>query len=82
MPSAFARWRYSPSPPRHPAHAPGDPALPALEARAAFVPGAPEQNMVLDAMGEKYHSEWFRWGPRFRNGLADGSRVMLRYSPT
>lgn len=27
----------------------------------------------------KYASEWRRWGPRFRKGLADGSRTMLRY---
>lgn len=34
---------------------------------------------VLEEMGTKFSDEWGVWGPRFRNGLADGSRVMLRY---
>ena len=36
---------------------------------------------VLSLMGEKYASEWGKWGPRFRSALGDGSRVMLRYRP-
>lgn len=35
---------------------------------------------TLEKMGKKYSDEWGVWGPRFRNGLQDGSRVMLRYS--
>ena len=34
---------------------------------------------VLPVFGRKYADEWDRWGPRFRDGLADGSRVLLRY---
>ena len=34
---------------------------------------------LLNHFGDKYSNEWGTWGPRFRNGLADGSRVMLRY---
>ena len=56
-------------------------ALPQIEAVASAVQDAESQNEVLDAMGGKYRVEWFVWGPRFRNGLADGSRVMLRYQP-
>ena len=37
---------------------------------------------VLAVMGKKYPNEWEKWGPRFRNGLSDGSRVMLRYRPS
>lgn len=37
---------------------------------------------ALTAFGRKYASEWGTWGPRFRNGLADGSRTMLRYDIT
>jgi hypothetical protein len=55
--------------------------LPQIEAVASQIPDAETQNSVLDAMGGKYSVEWFVWGPRFRNGLADGSRVMLRYQP-
>ena len=37
---------------------------------------------VLAAMGEKYAGAgWGNWGPRFEQGLADGKRVMLRYTP-
>ena len=36
---------------------------------------------VLSAMGEKYaQTGWGRWGQRFKDGLEDGSRVMIRYS--
>lgn len=36
---------------------------------------------ALAAFGGKYAAEWGKWGPRFRDGLADGSRVLLRYAP-
>lgn len=34
---------------------------------------------ILDIFGRKYASDWPTWGPRFKNALADGSRVMLKY---
>ncbi len=37
---------------------------------------------ALEAFGRKYAGEWGKWGPRFRKGLADGSRTMLRYAIT
>ncbi len=37
------------------------------------------QDKVLTTMGGKYTDEWGVWGPRFREGLNDDSRVMLRY---
>ncbi len=37
---------------------------------------------TLKAMGPKYAGEgWSTYGPRFEKGLADGSRVLLRYRP-
>jgi hypothetical protein len=37
---------------------------------------------TLKAMGAKYADEgWGTYGPRFKKGLADGSRVLLRYRP-
>ena len=36
---------------------------------------------ILKLFGSKYANEWGKWGPRFRDGLADGSRVMLCYQP-
>jgi hypothetical protein len=35
---------------------------------------------VLGSYASKYADEWGSWGPRFQKGLADGSRVMLRYT--
>ena len=55
---------------------------PELLATAAFVGDPAAQTQVLDLFGHKYHLEWLLWGPRFRNGLKDGSRVMLQYTPT
>ncbi len=37
---------------------------------------------TLKAMGTKYADEgWSTYGPRFKEGLEDGSRVLLRYRP-
>jgi len=37
---------------------------------------------TLKAMSAKYAEEgWSTYGPRFKEGLADGSRVLLRYRP-
>ena len=57
-------------------------ALPAVDARASLETDAAVHGQVLEAMGAKYSDGWDTWGPRFRNGLADGSRVMLKYEPT
>jgi hypothetical protein len=56
-------------------------AAPTFLAAARFDddPGARER--ALAAFGRKYPDEWDKWGPRFRDGLADGSRVLLRYAP-
>ena len=53
--------------------------LPSLRADASLVTDIVAQAKVLEVMGGKYQREWSSWGPRFRNGLANGSRVMLRY---
>lgn len=55
--------------------------LPQVETEASLVADTELQNAVLDVMGKKFRMSWLLWGPRFRNGLADGSRVMLRYRP-
>jgi hypothetical protein len=52
---------------------------PYLEAGASLVEDPAVHAAVLPLFGEKYAAEWDRWGPRFRDGLADGSRVLLRY---
>jgi len=55
---------------------------PKLIANGAKVDDAATQARILDAFGTKYRPEWPKWGLRFRDGLKDGSRVMLRYTPT
>jgi hypothetical protein len=56
-------------------------ALPVVTTQAALVGDKGVQTAVLAKMGAKYSAEWSTWGPRFNDGLADGSRVMLRYTP-
>jgi hypothetical protein len=36
---------------------------------------------LLDAFGKRYANSWGKWKPRFEQGYADGSRVVLRYTP-
>ena len=55
---------------------------PELTSTGTLVTDAAVQSQVLDSFGKKYYVQWVGWGPKFRNGLKDGSRVMLRYTPT
>lgn len=55
--------------------------LPQVETDVAVIDDKAEQARVLALFGKKYRAEWGSWGPRFRDGLADGSRTMLRYRP-
>ena len=55
--------------------------LPVVEATASIETDAARREQALATMGAKYADEWPTWGPRFRNGIADGSRVMLKYQP-
>lgn len=52
---------------------------PILELAGSLETDAAMQREVLAQFAPKYAAEWGSWGPRFKNGLADGSRVMLRY---
>ncbi len=54
---------------------------PELNATAALIDDAATHEHALGVFGKKYYLEWLVWGPRFKNGLADGSRVLLRYTP-
>ena len=53
--------------------------LPSVMANASVESDASRIEAALQVFGNKYASEWGRWGPRFRSGLKDGSRTMLRY---
>ena len=55
---------------------------PELMATAAMETDAEVHAQVLEAMGGKYSEQgWSNWGPKFKTALADGSRVMIRYTP-
>ena len=53
---------------------------PSLELTGKIESDADEWEEVFPVFGAKYSDEWPTWGPRFKNGLEDGSRVLLRYS--
>ena len=54
---------------------------PEFMATASIETQADVHAKVLSVMGEKYaQSGWGRWGQRFKDGLVDGSRVMIRYA--
>jgi hypothetical protein len=53
--------------------------LPAAIAMASIESDDAVLESALQQFGYKYSREWATWGPRFRKGLADGSRTMLRY---
>jgi hypothetical protein len=55
---------------------------PSFVASARFEKDPTSRAKALAAFGKKYPDEWDKWGPRFRNGLADESRVLIRYAPT
>lgn len=54
---------------------------PTFDSAAVLEEDAAAQERALEAFGKKYPDEWNKWGPRFKNGLADGSRVLIRYKP-
>jgi hypothetical protein len=56
-------------------------AAPTFVAKVSFDADPAARSRVLEAFGKKYPAEWDKWSPRFRDGLADGSRVLLRYVP-
>ena len=52
---------------------------PYLEIEGRFESDTALHSELLAKFGRKYASGWDSWGPRFRDGLANGDRVMLRY---
>lgn len=55
---------------------------PTFDTKAAFEKDPAARERALEAFGNKYPAEWDKWGPRFRAGLADGTRVLIRYRGT
>ncbi|MBM4385908.1 MAG: hypothetical protein FJ091_21385 [Deltaproteobacteria bacterium] len=57
-------------------------ASPSFLADASLETTSAQHDHALTLFGSKYTREWGSWGPRFKNGLADGSRVLIRYRAT
>ncbi|MDA1300515.1 MAG: twin-arginine translocation signal domain-containing protein [Proteobacteria bacterium] len=57
-------------------------ALPSIVATGEIISDKAIEAQALDLFGDKYPLQWVLWGPRFRKGLEDGSRTMIRYRPT
>ena len=55
--------------------------LPSLEARAYVINDPSLHKPILDLFANKYPLGWIRWGATFRNGLADGTRTLIKYHP-
>ena len=55
--------------------------LPQLEAVVSEVDDADQQQRILELFGSKYRLQWIYWGSKFRDGMADGTRTMLKYRP-
>ncbi len=54
---------------------------PSFDARAAVVNDAALLERLIASYELKYPEEIGRWRDRFRQGFADGSRVLIRYTP-
>lgn len=53
--------------------------LPKIKGIASIETDADTIESALEKFGQKYSSGWRTWGPKFREGLEDGSRTLLRY---
>jgi hypothetical protein len=54
---------------------------PSFKAKAERVKDDAAFARLLAAYGKKYPDGWGKWRPRFQQGWADGSRVLIRYTP-
>jgi len=52
-----------------------------FRATGAFVKDPALYKQFCDKLGVKYPDRWPRWEKSFRDGLASGERVLIRYSP-
>jgi hypothetical protein len=59
----------------------GKPSGPAFEANGAIVNDAELAKRFCDQLAVKYPGSWPRWEKSFREGLLDGKRVLIRYTP-
>ena len=56
-------------------------AAPSFQAAAEIVSERAVFDRAMAALGLRYPDAWGKWKPRFEKGYADGTRVLIRYSP-
>jgi hypothetical protein len=54
---------------------------PSIRATGAFVKDPELYKKFCDQLAVKYPAKWPRWEKSFREGLASGERVLIRYTP-
>src|SRR5262249_15389576 len=54
---------------------------PSLRASGSFVKDPALEKKFCDQLAVKYPAKWPRWEQSFREGLASGERVLIRYTP-
>ncbi len=59
----------------------GKPDGPVLFARGEIVKSKEAEQRILEVFAKKYPDRWSQHEQRFRQGFADGSRVVIRYTP-
>lgn len=55
---------------------------PSFVASGAFVSDAATQDLLLKTFAQKYPDGWGKWEKSFRDGFKDGSRVLIKYTPS
>ncbi|MGH7823497.1 MAG: hypothetical protein ACREQ9_27360 [Candidatus Binatia bacterium] len=59
----------------------GKPEGPSFSAVGEIVADASMNEPLMNAFAKKYPERWSTWAEKFRQQLADGSRVVVRYAP-
>jgi len=54
---------------------------PAFNAKGSIVKDPEVNKAMFEAYAKKYTNEWKSYEQKFRDGLADGSRVLIKYEP-
>lgn len=59
----------------------GKPDGPSFDATGSVVKDAEVNKVLFDAFAKKYADGWSSYEKQFRDGLADGSRALIKYEP-
>jgi len=60
----------------------GKPDGPSFAAKGSLVKDPEVNKVMFETFAKKYASDWSSYDKKFRDGLADGSRTLIKYEPT